>query len=208
MSEEAALRYLNGKYVRESDYIPTRSRYHAEHSWTTTRDLPSGRMRIVAYSPYGRVTWSTRWQETKSASLKSQIRTIVESIEAAAPNLVAKLEIADREAEIRHQEWLAAEDRRRREEERRRLEQSITDSRTELRQVIERWSDVMNIERFLAGVEEQTNRLPESDRRQMLERLALARAFLGSHDPLDFFRGWKTPDERYTPRYISEEKTD
>lgn len=67
---------------------------------------------------------------------------------------------------------------------------------------------VMNIERFLAGVEEQTNRLPESDRRQMLERLALARAFLGSHDPLDFFRGWKTPDERYTPRYISEEKTD
>ena len=208
MSEDVTLRYLNGKYVRESDYIPPRSRYHADHSWTTTRELPSGRLRILAYSPYGRVTWSKQWQETKSASLRSQIRSIVEVIELAAPELVAKLAGADREAEVRRQEWLASEERRKREDDRRRVEQSISDSRTELRQVIERWSDIMSIEGFLAGVEQQTNDLPESDRRHVLERLALARTFLGSQAPLDFFRGWKTPDERYTPLYASEERTD
>lgn len=208
MSENVTLRYVNGKYIRESEYLPPRSRYHADHSWTTTRDLPSGRLRIVAYSPYNRVDWSAQWQETKSASLRSQIRTIVEALEAAAPELVAKLEDAEREAQIRHQQWLEQEERRRREEDRRRIEQSIADSKTELQQVIERWSGVLSIERFLAGVEERANDLPEPDRDHVLERLALARAFLGSQDPLDFFRGWKTPDERYTPRYASEERTD
>jgi hypothetical protein len=53
------------------------------------------------------------------------------------------------------QQWLADEERRRREEDRRRVEQSTADSKTELRQVIERWSDVMCVERFLAGVEQR-----------------------------------------------------
>lgn len=150
MSENVTLRNVNGKYIRESEYNPPRNRYHVYHSWTTSRDLPSGRMRIVAYSPYSRVDWSAQWQETKSASLRSQIRTIVDAIEAAAPELVAKLEEAEREAEIRRQEWLEQEERRRREEDRRRIEQSIADSNTELRQVIDRWSDVMNIERWVS----------------------------------------------------------
>ena len=123
-----------------------------------------------------------------------------------APDLVAKLTEADHQAEIRHRQWLIEEERRRREADRKRIEQSISDSKTELRQVIERWSDVMSIERFLAGVEQQANDLPEIDKRHVLERLALARSFLGSQDPLDFFRGWKTPEERYTPLYPYEEQ--
>lgn len=207
MSENVTLRYVNGKYIRDSEYIPPRSRYHVDHTWTTTRDLPSGRMRIIAYSPYGRVGWSMQWQETKSASLRGQIRTIVEAIEAAAPDLVAKLEEADRQAEIRRQQWAAEEEHRRREEDRRRVEQSIADSKAELRQVIERWSDVMSIERFLAGVEQKAYGLAEADRLDVLERLALARAFLGTQDPLEFFRGWKAPEERYTSRYASEQQS-
>ncbi|RVC47456.1 MAG: hypothetical protein E5V60_01150 [Mesorhizobium sp.] len=33
----------------------------------------------------------------------------------------------------------------------------------------------------------------------------LARTFLGTQDPLDFFRSWKTPQERYRPKYPSTE---
>ena len=207
MSENVTLRYVHGKYIRESDYVPSRSHYHVDHSWRTTRDLPSGRMRIVVYSPYGRVGWSRQWQETKSSSLRSQVRTIVEAIEEAAPELVVRLEEADRQAEVQRQQWLAEEERRRREEDRRRVEQSIADSKAELRQVIERWSGVMGVERFLAGVEQRAANLSEAEKQQVLERLALARAFLGSQDPLDFFRAWKTPDERYTPLYVAEERS-
>jgi hypothetical protein len=142
----------------------------------------------------------------KSTSLRSQIKTIVEAIEAVAPGLVAKLEEIDRQTEIEHQKRLAEQERWRREDDGRRVEQSIADSKAELRQIIERWSDVMSVARFLAGVEQQANDLLEIDKRHVLERLALARSFLGSQDPLDFFRSWKTPEERYTPRYPREEQ--
>jgi hypothetical protein len=55
------------------------------------------------------------------------------------------------------------------------------------------------VERFLARVEEQAALLPAEQAAMVLERLALARSFLGTQDPLDFFRAWKAPEERYTP---------
>jgi hypothetical protein len=206
-AETVTLRYLAGKYVREADYVAPRDRYAVDHSWTTTRDLPSGRLRVVAYSPYWRVSWSRQWQQTGSTSLSSQIRTIVRAIEGAAHDLAAKLEEADRQAELRHQQWLADEERRRQEDDRRRVEQSIADSRSELASIIERWSDVMSIEQFLAGVAEGSKDLPESDKVELLERLALARSFLGNQDPLAFFRGWKTPEELYAPQYPAVART-
>lgn len=207
MSENATVRYLNGKYARESECVPRRSRYHVDQRWTITRDLPSGRTRIIAYSPYKQVSWSAQWQETKSTSPRDHIQTIVEAIEAAAPQLVAKLEEADRQAEIWRQQWLAEEERQQRDEDRRRVQQSIDESRAELRQAIEQWSDVTSVERFLAGVRQRAESLPAKDRGHVLERLALARAFLGTQDPLEFFRGWKTPEERYTSLCACEEQS-
>ena len=202
MAEEVLLRYVRGQYIREADYIPPRpSRHYADHTWTTTRELPSGRFRLVAYSPYHRVSWSIDWQETKKTSLRSSVKSIVKAVEDAAVDLVAKLEEAERKAEIARQEWLVAEEKRRREEDRRRIEQSIRDSREHLGQVIQQWSNVMSVERFLAGVEQRAAELPETDRAPVLERLKLAREFLGTQDPLDFFLSWKTPNERYRPRY-------
>lgn len=90
MSEEVLLRYVRGKYIREAEYVPPRSsRYYVDHTWTTTRELPSDRLRLVAYSPYHRVSWSTEWQETKKTSLRSSIRTIVKSIEDATPEVTS-----------------------------------------------------------------------------------------------------------------------
>jgi hypothetical protein len=43
--------------------------------------------------------------------------------------------------------------------------------------------------------------LPGQDRDEVLDRLKLARAFLGTRDSLDFFRNWKTPEERYRPLF-------
>jgi hypothetical protein len=73
-------------------------------------------------------------------------------------------------------------------------------------QIIEQWSNVMGIERFLSGVEQKASSLPEIDRLHVLDRLALARSFLGKQDPLDFLRSWKTPEERYTSRYQNNER--
>jgi len=63
----------------------------------------------------------------------------------------------------------------------------------------------MNVERFLAGVEQRIAELPDTDREAAEERLRLAREFLGNQDPLEFFLAWKTPDERYQSRFPSED---
>lgn len=52
MTESVEMRYVNGKYIRESEYVPPKTRRYVDHTWTTTRDLPSGRMQLVVYSPY------------------------------------------------------------------------------------------------------------------------------------------------------------
>jgi len=53
MSEEVEVRYVNGSYVRESEYVPPkRSRYAHDTTWTTKKQFGSGRFCLQAYSPY------------------------------------------------------------------------------------------------------------------------------------------------------------
>ncbi len=202
MTESVLLRYVGGKYVREADYIPPKaSRHYADHTWTTTRDIPSGRLRLVAYSPYWRVKWSIDWQDSQKSSLHSALKSIIKSVEESVAELIIKLEEADRKAEIARLEQLAAEERRRREEDRRQIEKSVHDSQEHLGQIIQQWSSVMSVANFFVGVEQSTHDLSEEDRVPVLARLKLARNFLGTQAPLDFFLSWKTPGERYSPRY-------
>jgi hypothetical protein len=203
MSEQMLMRYIgNGKYIRDEDYIPPcRSRYDSDRTWTTTKEAPSGRLKLVAYCPYHKVSWSQEWQETVKTPLDKILSSIVKAIETAATELVAKLEEADRQAEIAHQKRLAEQERYRRQEDARRIEQSVKESRDDLAQVIQRWTQVMSVEQFLKGVEDRATGVDIDQREEILARLGEARSFLGTQNPLDFFLSWKTPTERYLPRY-------
>jgi len=200
MSEAVMMRYINGKYIQDAEYVPPKaSRRYVDHTWTTTQDIPCGRLRLIAYSPYSSVPWSICWQETKNAPLTRELHTIVKATERAAVGLVEKLEEAERQAEIARLKWLAEEEKRRYEEDRRCIQQSVNDSQAQLRQIIQAWADVMNVGRFLQGVQDHASDLPPKEREAVLERLKLAREFLGTQNPLEFFLSWKTPLERYQP---------
>jgi hypothetical protein len=201
MSEDVLMRYVgNGKYIRDSEYVPRKaSRRDVDHSWTTTQEVPTGRLRLVAYSPYWRVSSMTSWQETKGTTLTRELGAIVKAIERAAVELVEQLKEADRQAERARLQRLAEEDKRRREEDLRQIQQSAKDSQAHLHQIIRDWADAANIERFFQGVFDRAADLPEDTRQLVLERLRLARDFIGTQNPIDFFLSWKTPDERYVP---------
>jgi hypothetical protein len=176
------------------------SRY-TDHTWTTTKDLPSGCLRLVAYSPYQRVAWSADWQETKQTTLKASVSDILTTLEDSAAVLVAKLQEAEQLAEMERRRWLVQEQKRRKEEDRRRAKQSIRESHEHLRKIIEKWSEVMDVEQFLTGVEKHAARLSEIEKVSLFDRLKLAREFLGTQNPLDFFLSWKAPRELYRPLY-------
>lgn len=199
MTESVEMRYVNGKYIRESEYVPPKTRRYHDHTWTSTRDLPSGRLRLVVYAADRSVSWSTSFQETKARTLTQEIPRIVKSIEGEVAPIIEKMKEAERQAEIRRLERLAEEERRRQEEDRRRIALSAKESRDQLEQVIQAWSKIISLEQFFRGIEDRAQPLPESERQHVLDRLRLAREFVGTQDPLDFFRGWKTPLERYVP---------
>ena len=199
-SENVEVRYVNGRYVRESDYKPLKaSARYVDHSWTTTKDIPCGRLRLVVYAPYSGVSWSMLFQESKDRALTTEIAKIVKSIENSSALVVEKVKEAERAAEIRRQEWAEQQARWRQEEDRRRVAESIKESHEQLSRVIENWARVVSLEQFFVGIENRVQGLTEEQRPEILKRLALAREFVGTQDPLDFFRSWKTPVERYIP---------
>ncbi len=200
MSENVELHYINGKYIRESEYKGSKAagRY-ADHRWTTTRDIPCGRLRLVVYAPYRGVTWSRSFQESKNRELTTEIPDIVKSVENSTDELLEKVKEEERQAEIRRQQWEAQQEQRKQEEDRCRVAESIEKSREQLAKVIKDWASVVSLEEFFTGVERRIQDLPEEQRQQSRKRLALAREFVGTQDPLEFLRSWKTPLERYVP---------
>lgn len=203
MSEIVAMRYVKGDYVREADYqrMMTGHRIDERFNWTTEHYLPSGRLRIVAYSPYWRAPWQMAWSATERGSLKSRLREIVAEIESAARDLVPRLEEAERQAQIEEREREAAFESFRREDDARQVELARRESEAQLTEIIEQWSRRMDIERFFEGVEAQVNALPSAERASALVRLKMAQESLGSTDPMAAFLDWRAPDERYRSKY-------
>ncbi|WP_246644717.1 hypothetical protein [Rhizobium laguerreae] len=202
MTERVTMRYLNGDYHREdSKLVRSMKPWHLTRSWTTEQDMPSGRFRIIAYSPKNGVEWSVSWQDTEQESLVSIIPKIVETLRASKDKL-QRLMTAEDEAEAkrkkeRQEEW----ERYQRREDARKVAQALTDSRQQLAETIQKWGKAMVVERFFADAEERLEHVNDERRQRLTGRLALARAMMGSIDPLDFIETWKAPDERYRSRY-------
>lgn len=69
VAKATVMRYVgNSTYVPEADYLANyaRSRYRDDGSWSTTQEIPSGRLRLVAYSPHYRVDLLEQWEESGS----------------------------------------------------------------------------------------------------------------------------------------------
>jgi hypothetical protein len=198
MSEEVEVRYVKGEYVRVSDYVPPkRGRYSVDHSWTTTKDLPTGRLCLQAYSPYARAKWKKQWRETTATrSLDAQIKGIVKELEEASVEIARLVEEGRRQAEIEHQKWEAQLREWEREEEEQRAAEALKNSKEDLHSIIARWAESNRIEQFFVEAERRAATLDAEERLRLLDRLKQARELIGSIDALDHFLDWKSPDER------------
>lgn len=202
MTERVTMRYFDGNYHRaDSRIIRSAKAWQLVHSYTHLQDVPSGRFKIVAYSPKSGVEWSASRQDTGQAPLESMIPEFVEVLQGAASEVQALMIAADEAAERRRQEREAEWERYRRQEDKRKSADALLESQKRLAQIIEQWTKVMGVEQFFREAE---NRLAEvaDDRRKHLEtRLALARKMIGDTDPFQFLASWVAPEERYKSPY-------
>lgn len=97
MSEAADARYLNGAYVRLTDFVPNRRRRYAQdHGWTSTNDFPTRRLGLQAYSPYPPADWTQQWREWPSRDLSGRIPAIVRELEKATVKIAQLVEEGER----------------------------------------------------------------------------------------------------------------
>jgi hypothetical protein len=202
MTEEVPCRYVGGRYVRESEFQLTRkSRHQYDQGWTTTRTLNTGRLKIVLYSPYRLVDWQQEWVETTPGSLEPKLKAIVGSVASSEDNLVVRLSEARRLADIERRKRDVEWERWKRRDDARRVEQSRAESLAQLKEVIADWNRAIATEQFFAGIERHIVTSGNAPDNELAERLRLARSFIGTVDPVDFFRSWKAPSKRYQPKY-------
>ena len=197
MSEEVEVRYVNGEYVRETDYTPPkRVRYGMDNTWTSKKNLATGRLCLQAYSPYPRAKWSQLWREVKERDLSTSIPTIIEGLEAAVIDVARLVEEGERQAQIEHERWQAQQEQWRKEEAERRAAKAQKDSKAELLGIVNTWAETRRIDQFFADAERRAGELSSDQKSAMLMRLKLARELIGTSNPLDRFKGWKAADER------------
>lgn len=202
MTERTAMRYIGGKYVREdSKMLKSARSWQLANTWTTEQDLPCGRFRLVAYSPLNGVDWVESWQETAKSSISAMIPAIVRKLESSKDELQALMTAAEEAAAQRQREWEEAHERYLREEDQRRVEQARSESQKQLSDIMDRWASAMSVERFFQDAERRIEHVDSGRRAQLMERLALARAMLGTMDPLDYLESWLGPEERYKSKY-------
>jgi len=200
MTEEVALRYVDSGYIRETEFQANVRRYRGQYTFETTKPLPSNRLRIVAISA-DNVKWSASWQDRGSTGVESVLSEIAKEIRRALPGIRELVAEAERQAEIRRQEWIAAEARRKRKEDGERIRQSLSESNSRLAEVIENWTKRTAIVSFFDQLTHAIEQLPAQEKDAMEGRLKLAKAFVGRADPLEFFKSWRTPKEIYAPRF-------
>lgn len=189
MSEEEEVRYVNGEFVRESEYVPPKSaRHRVDHSWKTTKDFPSGRLCLQAYSPYRTASWTRQWKETGTRDLSGQLASIVKNLEDVSAEVARLVDEGERRAAIERDRWNAQQAQWREQEAERKNAKVIVESRQELFEIINEWAQWQNVERFFAEVEKKLVDLPLEGRESVLLRLQDARALLSPGSAIDNLR--------------------
>lgn len=100
MTEEVTLRYVNGRYLRETaELARSAPRRHGLATWTKSRDIPSGRMRPIIYCPRRGVAWSRVFDNLGGASDQVDVATVAKAVVEAATAFVPLILEAEIEAE-------------------------------------------------------------------------------------------------------------
>lgn len=197
MSEAVEVGYLNGKYVPIKEYLKSPvAKIRSPFSWTTTKEIPSGRFCIQAYSTYLGNKWVKQWKETKKGEFSKTMKPILEELCNSTNEINNLITRAKEEAVERKRLWDEQRERDRIASEERRIAKNLKDSSDELNQIIESWEKLKHIEEFFKEVELRTDQLCDEERNEILQRLNKARAIIGSLDAFEHFRKWKSPDER------------
>jgi hypothetical protein len=197
LSERVQVVRQDGRYVRATDPTISQARRRRADLWVHEEDLPSGRLCVRAYCPYGYVTWSKEWREAKPGDLAHRAKRIASELAREAPTLLRLIEEGKRKADLDYQEREEQWRRWQEEEAETKRLKAIDESRADLLAIVATWASANRIERFFRDAARRAEACDHAgEKAAILEQLRRGRHLLGSVDALEHFRSWRTPDER------------
>lgn len=197
ISDEVEVGYLNGEYIPIAQYVQhPKVKNKSVHTWTTKKDIPSGRLCIQAYSTYPGTKWLKQWRESKPGEFSKTLKSIVTELCNSVGEISHATQIAKQEAEERQRQWDIQREKDRREAEEKRQAKNLKDSQDELFSIIENWAEAKRIDEFFKDAHLRAKDLPDDERQAVEVSLTEARKLLGRLDALGRFKEWKSPEER------------
>ncbi len=185
-SEEVEVTYVDGEYIPTTELKAKKlNRYKLAHSWTTTKDKPSGRFCLQAYSPYHGTSWLHQWEVPLKQSLKTFSEQIVKELQQYACTIADLVKDANHRAELEEKRWQEMQEKWRQEEKEKQRAKAQEDSANELFEIIEAWTKTKSIESFFQEVEAATLDIPVEEQAVVHERLKKARELIGNTNALD-----------------------
>lgn len=195
MAEEVIARYVDGKYIRDSEYKPSKRRYGLDTTWTTKRQFPTGRLRLQIYSAFRGTQWKRLWDE-KDQPLDASAESIVTTLERSVGEVTRQINETLRKLELQRQDWEEQREKWRHEEEQRRIAEAQKQSHAELRRIMSAWVEARDREAFFKDVELRAAELSGLRRERILDQLKHGRMLMSTADVLEQFDQWQSPEEK------------
>ncbi|MDC8758128.1 hypothetical protein [Janthinobacterium fluminis] len=196
LTESTKMRYVNGKYVHEVDYVAPKSTRGLVDHWTSTQDIPSGRLCLQLYASYYDTKWSRQWKETRSGDFVKKLTSLVREVEDCQEDAASTIKLGKEHAEAEKFRYEAMRRKWKEDEEEKRRLNALKESYTELDALIEASEKRDRLERFIAKIEREVADLDEHDMKRLQELINEARQLLGNDSTIENFMNWRFPRER------------
>jgi hypothetical protein len=201
-SERTEMAYVKGEYVQTAIL----AKRQIESTWTTHRDLPSGRFRLRAYSPYGGTTWQREWAVKKDQDLEKFAKRVAVELKNATTEIVDQHAVAAEKNRREQQKWQEQLERMRIAEDEKLKNESFRKSTEALEALIDEWGKAKAIDGFFNQLEQQVDSAPEHEREHLRARIESARALTRVPNVLETLRVWQTPVEIYEAKKNSKDQ--
>lgn len=197
MTEYVPAKEVNGRYIRDETMIRwMRGKHEQPFRYVIKHNLPTGRFLLQLYSPYSSTNWQLQFRQTKQCGLVSQIPKLISAMHDAIPLIKKQLEEARIKDEARRIQWELDEKRYREQDRIRREKEAYNASLAELKAIMVQWAEDKRIEQFFREAEQDVADLDELQKKQIMERLQLARQFLSVDSATKRLLEWTTPLEQ------------
>lgn len=195
MSTEVEVAYVKDRYLPISVVKGMRNGPQIlARTWTSKRNIPSKRLRLVAYAPYYDVAWRKSWLETEDRPLTQDVEKIIRQIERSVPEIKQLMAEAEQRQIVRRAEF-EAQQRKWEEESRRRKQKELREKCiAELSEIFTNWEYERRVGAFLADMRERILQSDKTCAADLEHKIELAAELLYPPESAARFHSWNPPE--------------